>query len=477
MNKVTAGSLLLLAQKFAQRSLGVISTLVLARVLTPEDFGILAIAMLALWFVETISATGSDLFIIQKHEVSDEDVNTAWTLDLSLKFVSFLLLLVAAPIVAYARDDYSLISIFFGVALILPLTALQSPGIWLLKREQIYKSFVKLQVLVKLLSLFLVIPAAIYWRSIWAVIFGQIFTTAMISIFSYRISSFRPELSFSNLSEQWAFSKWLIPQAILGYFRIHIDTWIVGAKFNEAGLGAYNNLKYFSSLPSLQIITPISAPLHAELGKVQKLKSEVRFQSGIAILVLGFLSAPIAAMFFCASEAIVGLVLGSQWVPYHQVFAFLGLIILPFVLFTQCSRILMVENNTRSIFYYEIISTSIIVLSLVIFPTKTLSEFAMIKVAAEIILCSLFFAYTTVSCFGRFLYSEFFWLFFPTIGCVFIGFLAKGFFGPASYYIITLVQIGIVIGLSSVAFFAFWFLGFASDRQRRAVKKFSPFSG
>ena len=65
--------------------MGLISTLILARLLVPEDFGIIAISMLVLVFVETLANTGSEQYLIQKDSIDDYDINTAWTLNLILK--------------------------------------------------------------------------------------------------------------------------------------------------------------------------------------------------------------------------------------------------------------------------------------------------------------------------------------------------------------------------------------------------------
>ncbi|MFQ3199075.1 MAG: lipopolysaccharide exporter, partial [Paraglaciecola sp.] len=71
--------------KILQRVLGLISTLILARVLTPEDFALIAIVSLTLYFFDMLSQSGSEPYIVQKKQVSEDDLNTSWTLDLLLK--------------------------------------------------------------------------------------------------------------------------------------------------------------------------------------------------------------------------------------------------------------------------------------------------------------------------------------------------------------------------------------------------------
>lgn len=475
MNKVTASSLLLIAQKGAERSLGIISTLILARLLTPEDFGIIAIAMLVLWFVETLSSAGTDVYIIQKDHVLTSDIDSAWTLDLILKNISFLMLAGAAPIISYFQDNSDLFYVILGIGLTLPFKSITNPGLWILRREQTYSSIVKAAVFTKFCSLLIVIPLAYVWQNYWAIVIGQVFSAFLSTVFSYKISRYRPKLCTLEISEQWKFSKWLIPQSVLGYFRIHIDTLIVGAKFLEADLGAYNNLKYFSSIPMLQVITPLSAPLHAELGKVQKNAAEILFQSAIAVKLFSFIAAPFAAMSLVASEEIVYVILGEQWVQYHLIFGYLGLMVIPFILFTQASRILMVRKKTKIIFLYEVMSTVTICLLLGFAFVDSLERFAFLRVLSEFIFASLFFLFTNKLTFLTFSFNSYLTLIISTGLCSVCLFVLKEQVDDLLLKWQVLISVGFFSIVVTAILFLIWYFIFATDRERKATIKFSPF--
>ncbi|MHA7881237.1 MAG: oligosaccharide flippase family protein [Saccharospirillum sp.] len=88
---------LLLAIQFVQRILGIISTLILARLLTPEHFGIVALVAIGLQFFEILADAGNQHYIIQKTDVTEADLNTAWTMDILIKSSMALLIWLAAP--------------------------------------------------------------------------------------------------------------------------------------------------------------------------------------------------------------------------------------------------------------------------------------------------------------------------------------------------------------------------------------------
>ena len=142
--KAISGSLLLLFGKVIQKSLGIISMLVLARFLTPEDFGIVAIATIAAFFFDTIGQTGTQQYIIQKETITSQDVNTAWTLNLLFKAGCFLLFIAAIPFITDYSDNTLLKPVLYWISLIIPLGALISPGLIVQSRNLNYRPITKL---------------------------------------------------------------------------------------------------------------------------------------------------------------------------------------------------------------------------------------------------------------------------------------------------------------------------------------------
>ena len=103
-SQVLSSSFLLLIIRLIQRSIGLISTLILARVLTPNDFGIVAISVLVVHFCDALSATGSQQYIVQKTDVDSDDVNSAWTIDIIMKLALWIILVLAVPLISSFYD-------------------------------------------------------------------------------------------------------------------------------------------------------------------------------------------------------------------------------------------------------------------------------------------------------------------------------------------------------------------------------------
>jgi len=103
-SQLLKSSSILLCMKLFQRGLGLISTLILARLLTPEDFGIVAIATLVVYLFEILAFAGKEQYLIQKTCVTNSDLNTAWTIDIILKSLLFLLFLISIEFIVEYYD-------------------------------------------------------------------------------------------------------------------------------------------------------------------------------------------------------------------------------------------------------------------------------------------------------------------------------------------------------------------------------------
>ena len=477
MNKIMSSSILLVIQKIAERSLGIISTLILARILTPEDFGLVAKAMLVLWFVQSIAAAGTESYILQKESVSDSDLNTAWTLNFILKILAYLVLLVLAVIYKLITEDYQVFLIICVLGFVLVINSFKNPGLLNFKRSQNYGKIVYISVLGKFAAVFIVVPAALILQNHWAIVIGQFVLSVVGLVLSYVICDFRPRFCTENIRQQWEFSKWLIPQEMVGYFRNHIDTVVVGSKFTAGELGAYNNMKYFSSMPMLQLITPAAEPLHAELGKVQRNPGEMKFQVDFSTFVLAFMIAPITIMLLFGSEQIIALILGQQWVPYHEIFAVLSLSTLPLVLISQANRLLMIRGKTNFIMFFEVAITVSILCMVILFQFDQVQLLALVKVAVEFLFAIIYFAFAYRYSLNVNPSRPLMLFVYPTFIIGFVTFLASSYINEFQTGLLQLIFLACFISVFTfVLMFVHYFFAL-KVRERILIRKILRISG
>ena len=204
--KVVKSAGLLLTLQVVQRGLGIISTLILARLLTPEHFGIVALVTIALQFFELLVETGNQQYIVQKDSVDKEDLNTAWSMDILIKSAIAVLIIASAPALARWFTEPDLTAALAVASLALPLRALKTPGMMRLAREINYRPLFMLTLWQKGLSFITVITIALVEPSYWAIITGNLVSAAVLAFGSYRVDDHRPQWTLSRFRQQWGFN-------------------------------------------------------------------------------------------------------------------------------------------------------------------------------------------------------------------------------------------------------------------------------
>ncbi len=412
--------ILLVVDALMKRLIGLISTLILARVLTPEDFGVVAIAMITLGFVQALAITGSEPYILQRKAVNDDIINSAWTLDVIFKSVVLCLLFIIAPWVSEYYDKPELVTVIRVISLIAIIGAVRNPGTWLLMREQNYKAIVKLAVFSKVISVVATIVIALVYQSYWALIFGHLISISIRSFGSYFIHQHKPKLCTICFKDQWSFSGWMTPQSILGYLRTQLDTILVSNFYGEKQLGSYHIMKYLAFMPTSELLNPATQPLLVELANDRDNKEKFQSQFEISMLATMLVALPIVGFLYTFDQLVVLLLLGEQWSAFSNLFGVLSLLVIAAVFFNQAQRVLLVYEKTKLIFLYELCSFIFIYSILLSIGMSDISSFTLSRVLIEMSLSFLLFAAVAYFTIGFVSLFRLIMLMLPLVASVFI---------------------------------------------------------
>ncbi len=397
VKKGLISSVLLVAESLAKKLIGVVSTLILARVLVPEDFGLVAIATLFMGFLDVLANTGTTQYLLRSDTIDSDTVNTSWTIDLILRTFIALVMIAVAPFVSDYYEDSRLTAIFYVFAALMIFRCLGNPGVAFLRREQNYAPLVKVSIIAKFLSVSIAVSIALIFESYWALILGQCANGITMVAGSYFIHPHKPKLTLINAKEQWHFSGWLIPQSILGYFRTQLDTIMVSSTFGKASLGSYHILKYLAFIPSSEILLPATQPLLVELNKTKNDATLFARQFNISFIGTMLLALPISGFMASQHQLIIYVFLGPNWVEYSELFACFSLLIPAFAILNQARRVLVVFGKTKHMLYYEIVSFFTIYGSLFLIGLEDLFLFGAMRVGLENAICLIFLIYITSS--------------------------------------------------------------------------------
>lgn len=343
---VAKGAAWTLAIRLVRRSIGLISTLVLARLLTPADFGVYALAMSVYALVELMKAFGFGMALIQKRDATDGHYDTVWTLGLLFSLLCTLLLFVASPWVAGTLDEPRLVPVLQFISLLFLLEAFKNVGIINFQKYMTFDKSFKLQVAAKVAAFLVTVPLAFILRNYWAMLWGLLASACVRVVLSYIMSPYRPRLRFPYWREMLSFSAWLQFNNTIDYMNRHVANFMVSRASGISGVGMLNMAKEFGQI-LMDVAHPINQAAYPAYARVNHDRLQVR---SIFYDVLGNLLVVGVAMgvgLSVTAHMLVPSLLGNQWlnlVPLVQWFALAA--ILEFLVFST-NRVMIAMGLPR----------------------------------------------------------------------------------------------------------------------------------
>jgi lipopolysaccharide exporter len=328
--QMARGAVWMVLFKVLERSIGLISTLILARVLIPADFGMVAMAMTFIAMAELLTAFGFDIALIQNRDASEDDYNTAWTGNLLLGLTIMLAMLAAAvPISEFYREP-QLVSVVALLALGPAISGAENIGVVAFRKELSFRREFVFQISRKLIGFCVVVPLAFLLQNHWALVAGTLMSKVAATVISYLMHPFRPRLSLKRIGQLFHFSKWILLHNVVAFARERSSDFFVGRMFGAATLGTYNISYEFANLPTTELGAPINRALLPGFAKMES-EADVASAYGNAIGLLMWLALPVAAGLFAVAPFFVPVILGTKWldaVPLMRALAFNGVVLL-----------------------------------------------------------------------------------------------------------------------------------------------------
>ena len=302
-------------------------TAVMARLLEPADFGMMAMAGVILRFGTYFAQMGVGSALIQKKEISDEDVRAAFTSGLFLGILFFVLVWFCAPFAIFIFDNEKVIPIIRVMALSFVITGLSTTALSLLRRNLEFRSLAITEIISYVSGYGMIgITLAYNGFGVWSLVAGALSQSAFLTILSYMFS--RHKLLFIY---RWKYYKPLYSfggrVSIISFFEFlgsNLDTLAIGHFIGAASLGIYNRAFMLVNLPMYYFTTSFSRVLFPSFSKVQKEIERLKKAYLSTIMLFSAILLPTCLGISVASREIVLLVLGGKWIaaiPVLQILA------------------------------------------------------------------------------------------------------------------------------------------------------------
>lgn len=315
--KVMSAGFWAMALRIALRIFVVIRTVILANLLSPQDFGIMGIAIIAILLLERFTEAGFEAALVQKDEDIEPYLNTAWTMQVLRGMVIAAVLFFGAPLIANFFGSSEATAVLQVVALAVVVNSVANIAIVYFQKDLRFDRFFLLQVSDKGTDIVVSIVAALILRNVWALVLGFIAGSVGKTIMSYVIHPFRPRFRWvwHKVKELFNFGKWILWMNMLNYLTLELDDIIVGRVLGVDALGFYRMAFNFSQSMATevtQVIGQVAFPTYSQLqGQMDKLR---RAYFG-SLHLASFIGFPLAiGTILIAPDLVYGL-LGDQWAP------------------------------------------------------------------------------------------------------------------------------------------------------------------
>jgi len=329
--RVVRGGIWVFALRMTNRALGLVRIIVLARLLSPEDFGLFGIAILSISVLETFSNTGFNAAVIHRQKDTESYLDTAWTVSVIRGIFLFLCLIFASTSIAKFFGSSQAELVIRIIAISTLVYGFRNIGVLLFQKELEFNKQFTYESSGVLVELCVAIILAIKLQNIWALVYGSLAGNFTRLFLSYLVHPYRPRLRFDmeEFRELFGYGKWVLGSGILIFLVTQGDDIFVGKVLGVTALGLYQMAYAFSNLPATEICHVISQVTFPAYSKFQDDLPRLRKAYLRVFHFTAFLSVPFSAGIFIMAPDFTRIFLGEKWmlmIPAFRVLAFWGII-------------------------------------------------------------------------------------------------------------------------------------------------------
>jgi lipopolysaccharide exporter len=314
--------------RFAFRAIGLVSTLILVRLLSPADFGTVGLAMVTFAILDAMSDLSFEKVLIRQPDPQPDHYNTAWTLNIIRGAAVAVALVAAGPLLALFVDEPNVEPICYAVAVMSLLQGCQNIGMVNYQRAFQFSQIFKFQLAAKIVGFVVTITAAFLLRNFWALVIGTIASRLILVPLSYAMHPYRPRLSLTLWKDMFHFSKWMVVSNIQIMIENYTMVLVVGRIGGPTGIGLFQVANEIGTLPASEVAAPIRQPLYVSYTRHLDDMRGFRHQyiSGLGLTLT--LLIPACIGLWLMASPITTLFLGAKWTdaqPILELCALLGL--------------------------------------------------------------------------------------------------------------------------------------------------------
>jgi len=300
--------------------------MVLARILTPADYGMMAMVVAITGFANIFIYLGLSTATIQKAEINHAQVSTLFWVNAGFGALVTLLVAAISPAVAWFYHEPALVGIMLTLSLNFLISSLAVQHNALLTRQMQFFTIAKIQVLAMLAGIVAAIIAALQGMGYWALVINSLVSTTFQAGGAWLALRWVPGMPRRNTGvlSLLKFGGDVVGYNVINYFSRNLDNILIGRYVGSASLGLYSKAYQLLMMPITNLRDPLNAVAMPALSRLQHEPAEFRKYHLELLSFLGFISMPLVAFLFVGSDRLISLVLGPQWMGASELFRILA---------------------------------------------------------------------------------------------------------------------------------------------------------
>ena len=281
--------------------------IVIARILSPSDYGIVAMMAVFISVANIFINNGFNMSVIQKKEIGSNDYPTALTLNMLIGCFLYLLLFVSAPAIARFYNTPELVQTLRVLALILPFGSVFSIQNAIATRLMHFKGLFLCNILGSVSSGVIGVAMALTGFGYWALIGQQLSHVIITTVTLTIISSWKPKFGYNGKSAKdlFSFGSRLLAAGLINQLYTQLNSLVIGKKYTSADLAFYTKGRMFPSYITTGIDSALQSVSLSVFSKKQDDKSSLYAMMTKFLQANTFLSVPILVFFFVCAEQII----------------------------------------------------------------------------------------------------------------------------------------------------------------------------
>ena len=305
-------------------------TIVLARLLSPKEFGVVAIITVITSVLQVFVDGGFGNALIQKKDANDEDFSTVFYFNLVFCTIIYIILFFCAPIISNFYSNTAMTAMIRVAGIIIIISGIKNIQQAYVSRNFLFKKFFYATLGGTLVSAIVGIVLALKGAGTWALIYQMVSNTLIDTIVLWCVVSWRPKKVFSwdSLKDMFQYGNKLLITSLLNTLYSNYRQLIIGKYYSSADLAYYNRGKQFPFLIVTNINTSLDSVLFSAMSKVQNEKDKVKVLIKESMGFGIFFMWPMLLIMAASAESLVSVILTDTWsdaVPYLRIFCFVCL--------------------------------------------------------------------------------------------------------------------------------------------------------